>query len=229
MNVLKRMTEVSIQGSYFHNMGVREGVRVQFPHARSALLDANFRPHPSPGQFFSFHNMVEFNINGSSPRLNISTSNSSFGINGFFHPSNVSHLFSNLITNSDSSNSCSSSSSYYNCCSSSSSLLSSPLGIQIRWKRGKRKRKPKRGDQDPQLKDMRKKDTPVIRLEDRVDSGPETPYSVSRNIRRHLKRLTENETYHHTRRRTKDFTYHQKHRMLRCAGLTHDFAGTKGF
>jgi hypothetical protein len=48
---------------------------------------------------------------------------------------------------------------------------------------------------------------------------------VSKSIRRYLRKLTGNErTGVHHYRRTKDFPYRQKHRMLRIAGLTHDFA-----
>ncbi len=117
---------------------------------------------------------------------------------------------------------------------SSPALLVQPhaaLLQQTRWKRGKRKKRPRLADRDPGLADMKvvqadgkTHGVTYTRLEDRVDRGRESPYSIAKNISSYLNRLTADAGKQFHYRRSKDFTYRHRHRMLRFAGLTHDFA-----
>ncbi|CAD7948141.1 unnamed protein product [Amoebophrya sp. A25] len=108
-------------------------------------------------------------------------------------------------------------------------LLPQPLGFamqQVRFKRGKRKKRIRQVDRPPELKEMRREDqfNCQIRLEDRILRGPETPYSIARNINQYLDRFSGEGGKEMHYRRSKDFTLRHKHRMLRLAGLTHDDA-----
>lgn len=96
-----------------------------------------------------------------------------------------------------------------------------PLTLQIRFKRGKRKRRPKIGDRTPEH--VSNRGPPPIRLEDRIDSGPETPATIAKQIRRFIGRLKADEKTTFTYRRRRDFNIRTNHRLLRAAGLTHDF------
>lgn len=102
------------------------------------------------------------------------------------------------------------------------SLFSSPCTSQVRFKRGKRKKKTRAADRPPELKDT--KGPRAVSLQDRIDNGPEAPYQVARNINKYLTNVSKDEksgSFHW--RRKKDFPFRQRHRMMRFAGLTHDF------
>eukprot|EP00397_Hematodinium_sp_SG-2012_P066412 GEMP01099435.1.p1 GENE.GEMP01099435.1~~GEMP01099435.1.p1 ORF type:complete len:238 (+),score=48.69 GEMP01099435.1:46-759(+) len=99
--------------------------------------------------------------------------------------------------------------------------LLSPVTTQVRWKRGKRKRRPKQGDQPPEQ--LANKGPPAIRLEDRIDAGAETPLSIAKHIRQHVGKKVADEKTTFTYRRKKDYNIRTNYRLLRAAGLTHDF------
>lgn len=103
---------------------------------------------------------------------------------------------------------------------------------QVRFRRGKRPKRPKRMEQSAEYLDMRKVNaehgkTQItnMRLEDRIAHGAESPYQVSKAINKYLHKVTidpkKSKEFHW--RRSKDFTHRQKYRMLRFAGMTHDF------
>lgn len=94
--------------------------------------------------------------------------------------------------------------------------LGAPL--QVRWKRGKRKRRPKMIDRTPEQK-AASAGALSPRLEDRVYE-PESPYRMSLEVRRNLRGLTSDGRYN--MRRKKDITRYTHYRVLRAAGLTHD-------
>ncbi|CAD7925228.1 unnamed protein product [Amoebophrya sp. A120] len=102
-----------------------------------------------------------------------------------------------------------------------------PLAVffQVRTRKGKRKKRERMADRPAELKEMQREDKQgPVRLEDRVARGPEGPYSIARNINQYLDRLCGEEGQEFHYRRSKDFCIRHKHRMLRFAGMTHDFA-----
>jgi len=96
-------------------------------------------------------------------------------------------------------------------------LLGSPL--QVRWaKKTKRKRLPKMADRTAEQKTITA-GRGENRLEDKV-FNPESPYTMSLNIRGNLRGLT-SDGRHNTRRK-KDLSRYTNYRVMRIAGLTHD-------
>lgn len=91
--------------------------------------------------------------------------------------------------------------------------------LQVRWaKKAKRKRKPKMADRTAEQKAITA-GRAETRLEDKV-FNPESPYTMSLQIRSHLRGLTSDGRAN--TRRKKDLTRYTNHRVLRIAGLTHD-------
>lgn len=90
------------------------------------------------------------------------------------------------------------------------------LAGQVRWKRGRRKKKPRKITQDHKVVAPKKA---VTRLEDLV-FNPETPYKMRLTINQHLRGLADDGRYNV--RRKKDLSRYTHYRMLRIAGLTHD-------
>lgn len=94
--------------------------------------------------------------------------------------------------------------------------LAAPL--QVRWKRGKRKKNPKQGDRTPEQK-AASGGARQNRLEDYY-LEPVAPFQMSSQIRNHLRGLTSDGR--HNVRRKKDLARYTHYRVLRLAGLTHD-------
>lgn len=98
--------------------------------------------------------------------------------------------------------------------------LAAPL--QARWaKKSKRKKKPKREDRSEEQKAAcagARKD----RIFDNI-MEPETPFHMSRVIRKHLRGMMADGRQNV--RRKKDLSRYTNYRVLRIAGLTHDYPG----
>lgn len=105
--------------------------------------------------------------------------------------------------------------------------LAAPL--QVRWKRGKRKKNPKMADRTPEQL-AASGGFRGNRLED-YHMETQSPYQLSLQIRKHLRGLS-SDGRHNTRRK-KDLARYTNYRVLRVAGLTHDTqqddADRKGF
>mmetsp|Transcript_95501 Transcript_95501/g.165909 ORF Transcript_95501/g.165909 Transcript_95501/m.165909 type:complete len:265 (-) Transcript_95501:64-858(-) len=104
--------------------------------------------------------------------------------------------------------------------------LGSPEGLlaplQVRWaKKSKRKRQPKMSDRTAEQKAIAGS-RHGNRLEDKV-FNPESPFTMSLQIRKHLSGLTSDGR--HNVRRKKDLSRYTNYRVLRAAGLTHDGKG----
>lgn len=94
--------------------------------------------------------------------------------------------------------------------------------LQVRWaKKSKRKRLPKVGDYTAEQKAV-SGSRHGKRLEDKM-FNPESPFTMSLQIRKHLHGLTSDGR--HNVRRKKDLSRYTNYRVLRAAGLTHDGKG----
>jgi hypothetical protein len=101
-------------------------------------------------------------------------------------------------------------------------LPEGPLApLQVRWaKKSKRKKMPKMADRTPEQKTIA-----AGRGENRLEDlmyNPESPYTMSLQIKNHLRGLTSDGR--HNVRRKKDLSRYTNYRVLRIAGQTHDTA-----
>lgn len=92
--------------------------------------------------------------------------------------------------------------------------------LQVRWaKKSKRKKAPKMSERTPER--LANSGGPQPRIFDQYLLEPETTNEMTRTIRGHIRGLT-SDGRHNTRRK-KDMSRYTNYRVMRVAGLTHDF------
>lgn len=99
--------------------------------------------------------------------------------------------------------------------------MAGPLSpLQARWaKKSKRKKAPKMADRTKERLDN--SGGPQLRIFDQYLLEPETTHEMSRTIRGHMRGLTGDGRWN--TRRKRDLARYTNYRVMRVAGLTHDF------